>query len=450
MEWVELSQLSFYALECGLNQEDTWLYRIQIPNSMKLFPTTLFLMIVSLVDAQRILEPVSVYINQNGLPVIETYHPDKVVLFSEEDEIISSINGYEIDNPCIYTHQWYRITPDTPAIFSESVEYDTSLKEFSILQSARQIYFTSLYPEIDNYQPFVYWPYFTVDDSAGSSDTTITYDLYPYSLWDGYYQAPPRHEFLDVTYRLPNQIDRIKHGGISLDPDSNEVKMPFTTWFCDNNMDHLAHIEIISHYDSTQYGHEELPTQYYKKNAYMQYDKKDKLERILVHKGDILSSPQYAMTLTEDSLRKAASSTNDYFRSETIRHLTDSNYSVSGYLHYIYTGDYLKEVIAFSANYSGVQMCTFEYDNQNRLIKVVHSTDQEISSVFELSYSKNQKRVKATRQILPIHGEYPASVYFQDVHQSYQYDSKKRVKSVFMTSKSDELGQWQEYYYGDD
>ncbi len=417
---------------------------------MNLLPTTLLLLSISLAHSQRILEPVSVYINQYGLPVIETYNPDNVELFEDEEEIVSNNNGYEIDNPCIYTHHWYRIKPGEPVIFDNAVEYDMSLKEFAVFPSASQVYFTALYPELDNYTPFVYFPYFSGDGFAGYSDTTITYDIYPYSFWDGYYQSPPRHEFLDVTYRQPDQINRIRHGSNSFDADSTEVKSPFTTWICDTNKDHLSHIEIISQYDSIQYGHDELPTNYYKKNAYMRYNRKDRLEFILVHKGDTVSSIQKAMYEVEDSLRKVYSTTNDYLQSETLHQLTDSNYCVSGFMHYTYTGDLLKEVIAFSEDYSGVMICTFEYDNRNRLIKVIHLSNNEISTVLEFTYSKRQKHVFTTRQIYPINGEYPASNYSIDVTQQYQYDSKKRVKSVLMTSTSDEVIQWQDYYYGDE
>ncbi|MFM9984933.1 MAG: hypothetical protein ACKVOK_06835 [Flavobacteriales bacterium] len=416
---------------------------------MNLLPTTLLLLTVSLVHSQRILEPVSVFINQNGLPAIETYNPDEVKLFEDEDEIVSSNNGYEIDNPCIYAHHWYRIKVGSPEIFDNSDEYDTSLKEFAIFSSAKNVYFTTLYPEIDNYQPFVYFPYFTVGGFAGFSDTTITYEIYPYSFWDGYYQSPPRHEFLDLMYQSPNQIAQIRHGGYFSDTDSTEKKMLFTTWNCDYGKDHFAHVEIILHYDSMQLSSEELPTRYYKKNAYTQYDKKNRLEYILMHKGNVLSSIQKAMYEVEDSLRKVCSQANDFYQSETIRQITDSNNCVTGFMHYIYSGDYLKEVIAFSEDYTGVITCTFEYDKQKRLTKVIHKSNNEISSVLELTYLKRNKRVHSIRQILPINGEYPSTQYVVDVLQKYHYDSKNRVKSIYMTSTSDEVVQWQDYYYGD-
>jgi hypothetical protein len=178
-------------MEFRLNLRHSLLYRIQFYTPMKLFPAIILLLIASIIHSQDILEPVSVYINQHGRPVIDTYNPDQVHLFKEEDYIISSDNGYELDNPCIYAHHWYKINAGGPVIFDNSIEYDTSLKEFAIFPLARQIHFTALYPEIDNYQPFIFYPYFIFQGIAGFSDTTITYDIYPYSLYDGIYQSPP-------------------------------------------------------------------------------------------------------------------------------------------------------------------------------------------------------------------------------------------------------------------
>jgi hypothetical protein len=250
-------------------------------------------------------------------------------------------------------------------------------------------------------------------------------------------------------HRSPDEIPQIRHGGYYIDTDSSETKSPYTTWNCDYGKDHLTHVEIISHYDSMQYFAEGLPTQYYKKNAYIQHDEKNRLEYILVHKGDELTSIQKAMFNVEDSLRKICSLANDYYQSETMRQITDSNYCVSGFLHYTYTGDYLKEVIAFNEDYYGVITCIFEYDKQKRLSKVIHKSNNEISSVLELTYLKRNKCVHTIRQILPINGEYPSTQYVVDVLQEYSYDSKNRVNSIYLTSTSDEVIQWQDYYYGE-
>ena len=200
---------------------------------MNLLPTIILLSAASILHSQDILEPVSVYINQHGHPVIETYNPDNVELFEDDYEVVSSNNGYEIDNPCIYAPHWYKINAVGPVIFDNSIEYDTSLKEFAIFSLARQVHFTALYPEIDNYQPFIFYPYCMLQGITGLSDTTIAYDIYPQSFYYGNYQAPPRHEYLDVKYQSQSEIVQIRHGGYFKNTDSSETKSLHTTWNCD-------------------------------------------------------------------------------------------------------------------------------------------------------------------------------------------------------------------------
>ena len=99
-----------------MNLRHSLLYRIQFYQAMNLLPTIILLSAASILHSQDILEPVSVYINQHGHPVIETYNPDNVELFEDDYDVVSSNNGYEIDNPCIYAPHWYKINPGGPVI----------------------------------------------------------------------------------------------------------------------------------------------------------------------------------------------------------------------------------------------------------------------------------------------------------------------------------------------